>query len=68
MTVAITLPYCLPGLGRKTVTESLINRFVSNLVRCGYLFSNYTISTGSWHVQVGKKTKTGQPNMRLIDQ
>ena len=32
------------------------------------LISNYTISTGSWHVQVGKKTKTGQPNMRLIDQ
>lgn len=31
------------------------------------LISNYTISTGSWHVQVGK-TKTGQPNMRLIDQ
>ncbi|KPO33726.1 hypothetical protein ACU81_21360 [Escherichia coli] len=32
------------------------------------LISNYTISTGSWHVQVGKKTKTGQPNISLIDQ
>ncbi|EFY1395801.1 hypothetical protein DXV21_18935 [Shigella flexneri] len=31
------------------------------------LISNYTISTGSWHVQVGKKTKTGQPNISLID-
>ncbi|HHU2145619.1 TPA: hypothetical protein ACUA78_004438, partial [Escherichia coli] len=32
------------------------------------LSSNYTISTGCWHVQVGKKTKTGQPNISLIDQ
>ncbi|STH12832.1 Uncharacterised protein [Escherichia coli] len=32
------------------------------------LISNYTISTGNWHVQVGKKTKTGQPNISLIDQ
>ncbi|NYY73835.1 hypothetical protein DMH20_23115 [Escherichia coli] len=31
------------------------------------LSSNYTISTGCWHVQVGK-TKTGQPNISLIDQ
>lgn len=32
------------------------------------MLTGRTNSTGSWHVQVGKKTKTGQPNISLIDQ